>query len=100
MINKIFNYAKDMKLFLLVHGFHYCLKIPSDLNKLAVANALELNVSMCKSITFSRLRHPAEFPYMLGGVILDRVDSISDLESYWTAKCLLLIMSILWSKKH
>jgi hypothetical protein len=35
----------------------------------------------CKSITFSRLRHPFEFSYMLGGVILDCVDSIDiDLE--------------------
>jgi hypothetical protein len=34
----------------------------------------------CKSITFLRLRHPVEFYYMLGGIILDRVDSITDLE--------------------
>jgi hypothetical protein len=33
----------------------------------------------CKSITFSRLRHPIEFSYMLGGNILDRGDSINDL---------------------
>jgi hypothetical protein len=40
---------------------------------------MELNVGKCKSITFSRLRHPIEFSYMLGGIILDRVDSINDL---------------------
>jgi hypothetical protein len=28
---------------------------------------------------FSKLRHPTEFSYMLGGIILDRVDSINDL---------------------
>jgi hypothetical protein len=39
---------------------------------------LELNVGKCKSITFSRLRLPIEFSYMLGGIILDRVDSIND----------------------
>jgi hypothetical protein len=52
------------------------------LNRLAgwcEANALELNVDKCKSITFSRLRHPIEFLYMLDGIILDRVDSINDL---------------------
>jgi hypothetical protein len=27
----------------------------------------------------SRLRHPVKFSYMLGGIILDRVDSITDL---------------------
>jgi hypothetical protein len=40
---------------------------------------LKLNVGKCKSITFPRLRHPVEFSYMLGGIILDRVDSITDL---------------------
>jgi hypothetical protein len=53
------------------------------LNRLAEwceANALvELNVGKCKSITLSRLRHPIEFSYMLGGTILDRVDSIINL---------------------
>jgi hypothetical protein len=51
------------------------------LNRLAEwceANALELNVGTCKSITFSRLCHPFEFSCMLGGIILD-VDSINDL---------------------
>jgi hypothetical protein len=71
-----------MKLSLPVRGFRDCLRIQDDLNILAKsceANALELNVSKCKSITFSRLRHPIEFSYMLGGNILDRVDSINDL---------------------
>jgi hypothetical protein len=42
-------------------------------------NALEMSVGKCKSIKFSRLRHPIEFSYMLGGIILNRVDSITDL---------------------
>jgi hypothetical protein len=40
------------------------LRIQDDLNRLAEwceANALELNVGKCKSITFSRLRHLIEF---------------------------------------
>jgi hypothetical protein len=40
-------YADDMKLFLPVHSFEDCLKIKSDLNRLAEScegNALELNV--------------------------------------------------------
>jgi hypothetical protein len=58
------------------------LKIQSDLNRLVEwceANALKLNVGKCKSITFSRLRYPIEFSYMLGGIILDRVVTIKDL---------------------
>jgi hypothetical protein len=71
-----------MKLSLPVRGFRYCLKIQNDLNRLAErckANALKLNVGKFKSLTFSRLRHPIEFLYMLGCIILDCVDSINDL---------------------
>jgi hypothetical protein len=71
-----------MKLFLPERSFQDCLKIQSDLNWLVDwcgANSLELNVGKCKSITFSRLRHPVEFSYMLGSIILDHVDSITDL---------------------
>jgi hypothetical protein len=79
---RVLFYADDMKLFLPVRGFRDCLKIQDDLNSLAVwceANALELNVGKCKSITFSRLRHSIKSSYMLGGIIVDRVDSINDL---------------------
>jgi hypothetical protein len=58
------------------------LKIQSNPNRLVDcggANSLELNVGKCKSITFSRLCHPVDFFYMLAGIILDRVDSITDL---------------------
>jgi hypothetical protein len=69
-----------MKLFFRAHGFQDCLKIQSDLKKLAEwckANAFELNVGgRCKSITFLRLHHPVEFPHMLESVILDRFDSV------------------------
>jgi hypothetical protein len=40
---------------------------------------LELNVGKCKSISFSKLRHLVEFSYMLRSIILDCVDSITDL---------------------
>jgi hypothetical protein len=57
-----------------------CLKIQSYLNRLAEwreANALD----KCKSITFSRLRHPIEFSYMLGGIIVLTLSMTSDLRS-------------------
>jgi hypothetical protein len=79
---RVLFYADDMKLFLPGGGCRDCLRIQDDLNRLAEwcdANALELNVGKCKSITFSKLCHPIEFSYMLGGNILDRVDSINDL---------------------
>jgi hypothetical protein len=70
----------NISLFFPVHSFRECLKIQSDLEKPAYscgANSLELK---CKSIKFSRLRHPVEFSYMLGCIIIDRVDSITDLQ--------------------
>jgi hypothetical protein len=71
-----------MKLFLPVRGFRDFLQIQNNLNGLAEwceAKALELNVGKWKSITFSRLRHPIEFSYMLGGIILNRVDSADSI---------------------
>jgi hypothetical protein len=72
-----FFYADDMKLFLPVRGFRDFMKIQDDLKRVAEwceVNTLELIVGKCKSFTFSRLRHPIEFSYMLGGIIIDRVD--------------------------
>jgi hypothetical protein len=66
-----------------VRSFQDCLKVQSDLNRLVDwcgANSFELDVGECKSIIFSRICYPVEFPYMLGGIILDRVDYITDLE--------------------
>jgi hypothetical protein len=71
-------------LFLPVSGFQDCLKIQLDLNKLSEwcnRNSFLLNVGKCKTITFSRPRHPVEFSYMLGETVLDRVNSINDLRT-------------------
>jgi hypothetical protein len=79
---RVLFYANDMKMFLPVRGFRDCLRIQDNLNSVAEwceANALQLNVGKCKSITCSRLLHPIEFSYMLGGIILDNVDFINDL---------------------
>jgi hypothetical protein len=40
---------------------------------------LLLNVGKCKTITFARLRQPVNSSYRLGGTVLDRVGSITDL---------------------
>jgi hypothetical protein len=79
---RVLFYADDMKLFLPVESFQDCVKIQSDLNKLSEwceRNSLFLNVDKCKTITFSRIRYPVEFSYMLGGTVLDRLSSINDL---------------------
>jgi hypothetical protein len=59
-----FFYDDDMKLFRPVRGCQDCLKIQSDLNRLAEwceANALELNVGKWKSMLGGTW-------YMLGGI--------------------------------
>jgi hypothetical protein len=71
-----------MILFLPVSSSQDCLKIQSDLDRLAQwcsENALPLNVSKCKSITFTRSFNPTRFLYAIGFSTLERVDSITDL---------------------
>jgi hypothetical protein len=64
---RVLFYANDMKFLLPVSGFQD-------------RNLLQLNVGKCKTITFARSRHPVEFSYMLGGIVLDRrVSSINDI---------------------
>jgi hypothetical protein len=79
---RVLFYANHMKLFLPVSGFQDCLKIQSDMNKLTKwcdRNSLLLNVGKCKTnITFVRSRQPVEFTYMLGGTVLDWMNSIND----------------------
>jgi hypothetical protein len=77
-----FGFSTDMKLFLPVKSFQDCRKFQFDLNKLSEwceRNSLFLNVDKFKTITFSRTRYPVQFSYMLGGTVLDRVNSINDL---------------------
>jgi Reverse transcriptase (RNA-dependent DNA polymerase) len=79
---RVLFYADDMKLFLPVSSSQDCLKIQSDLDRLAQwcsENELPLNVSKCKSITFTRSFNPTRFLYAIGSSTLERVDSITDL---------------------
>jgi hypothetical protein len=64
-------YADDMNPFHPVRDFQDCLKIQSDLNRLVDwcrVNLMELMSS-----------HPVEFPYILRSIILEPIDSITDL---------------------
>jgi hypothetical protein len=44
----------------------------SELSEWCERNSLFLTVDKCKTITFSRIRYPVEFSYMLGRTVLDR----------------------------
>jgi hypothetical protein len=74
---RVLFYADDLMLFLPIKNFLDCTKIQSDLNKLS--EWWFLNVDKRKTITFSRIRYPVEFSYMLDGTVLDQGNSINDL---------------------
>jgi Reverse transcriptase (RNA-dependent DNA polymerase) len=79
---RVLFYADDMKLFLPVSSSHDCLKIQSNLDRLAQwcdDNALPLNVSKCKIMSFTRSFSPVRFSYTIGSSTLERVVSITDL---------------------
>jgi Reverse transcriptase (RNA-dependent DNA polymerase) len=86
---RVLFYADDMKLFLPVGSSQDCLKIQSDLDRLAQwcnDNALPLNVGKCKTITFTRNIAPVRFDYKIGSSTLERVESITDLGVIFDAK--------------
>jgi hypothetical protein len=86
---RVLFYADDLKLFLPIGSSHDCLKIQSDLNRLARwcdENALPLNVNKCKVITFTRSISPVLFAYTIGPSTLGRVDSIADLGVIFDSK--------------
>jgi hypothetical protein len=56
---------------------------------------LFLNVGKRKIITFSRLRHPIEFPYMLGQMVLEHVPFMIWRLS-WIKECVLWNISTVW----
>jgi Reverse transcriptase (RNA-dependent DNA polymerase) len=79
---RVLFYADDKKLFLPVSSSQDCLKIQSDLDCLAQwcsGNALPLNVSKCKIMSFTRSFNPTRFAYTIGSSTLERVDFITDL---------------------
>jgi hypothetical protein len=71
-----------MKLYLPVDSSQDCLKIQSDLDRLAAwcgDNMLPLNVNKCKTLTFTRSFHPIIASHVLNGKIFERVCSVTDL---------------------
>jgi ribonucleases P/MRP protein subunit RPP40 len=75
-------YADDMKIFRRVKGFHDCHLLQQDLGRLedyCKLNKLDLNISKCHSITFSRKPVPTCYKYALLGIELEKVSQVRDL---------------------
>lgn len=80
--SKFLLFADDLKLFRTVVTSEDCQLLQDDLNRFTQwchNNGMELNVSKCKLMKFSRLRHQINFNYLINGEILSSVANISDL---------------------
>lgn len=79
---KCLMFADDLKLFLPVTKAEDCVVFQRDIDAVldwSKKNKLPLNVSKCKTITFSRSRTPITTAYRLGDEQLERVTTIRDL---------------------
>lgn len=75
-------YADDMKVFKQISDINDCYLLQEDLNRFelyCLRNKLDLNVSKCFSITFTRKLKPTKCSYILKGTSLKQVDEIRDL---------------------
>lgn len=79
---KCLLYADDIKIFAGVRDIEDVLLVQQDLDcflNWTVENRLALNVSKCKSMTYSKMRIPIASLYRLDDVVLEVVCEISDL---------------------
>lgn len=75
-------FADDLKLYMEVSSSDDCLRLQSDIDRLASwcsANGMDLNASKCYSILFHRSRAAVEYPYYINNNILLNVPEIRDL---------------------
>ena len=75
-------YADDLKIFLEIKCSDDCLNLQSLIDSFAkwcAANMLEVSVSKCNVISFTRKKHPLHWPYTINDVPLERVSVVKDL---------------------
>lgn len=80
--SKYLLFADDMKIYKTIDSFNDCVLLQQDLDRLqdyCFYNKLELNVSKCSCITFSRSRNLLSYNYTLNQQSLERTDYIRDL---------------------
>lgn len=75
-------YADDLKLYIVVRTENDCMRLQNSLTLFADwcrRNKLIISVEKCQVITFHRKMHPIVFHYEIDGIILNRVDHVTDL---------------------
>ena len=75
-------FADDLKIYRRIDSMNDCLLLQGDIDRLTSwcsQNNVELNISKCKFISFTRKRQPTLHVYTVDGVRLSRVTSVTDL---------------------
>ena len=75
-------FADDLKLFLSMGTEADASSLQADIDAVydwSVAHGLELNAEKCSVMTFGRKRVPFEYTYLVSGVPLKRVNTVTDL---------------------
>lgn len=84
-------FADDMKIYKKINSIEDCELLQQDLNRFhdyCISNKLDLNISKCICITFTRSPHPISFDYSINQQSLQRTDRIRDLGVILDAKLL------------
>nr|CAH7714539.1 unnamed protein product [Callosobruchus chinensis] len=79
-------FADDIKLFATIESNEDCVMLQQQLSVLrdwCERFKLQLNISKCKVLSFSRKKNILVFPYEIGGMTLVRTDHIKDLGIYF-----------------
>lgn len=75
-------YADDLKIFLKIENLEDCAQLQGNLNRIhswASRNRLPINIQKCEVMTFSLSQSPIEFNYSVGGIVLRRPETLTDL---------------------
>lgn len=86
--NKLF-YADDLKIYLPISNWDNCVRLQLNLDGIfdwCLINKLSLNISKCKTVTFTRKKSVIEFAYNMDGAVLSRQNTIKDLGVVFDSK--------------
>ena len=74
--------ADDLKIYNRIHTVADCVSLQASIDGVrqwCVANRLDLNISKCNVVSFSRKINTIQCNYSIGGSILDRKSTVKDL---------------------
>lgn len=75
-------FADDLKIFRVIQSCLDCCALQQDIDSLVrwcTLNGMQVNVTKCCAISFSRLHEPLRYDYIIGNSSLQRVDTVKDL---------------------